>query len=55
MDVRRQCKKYSVSPELLWTSIEIPPEMDQPGIFHPTIGPKVLFFSMGVCCMEFDM
>ena len=43
MDERRKCKKYSVVIETFNTVIHIPPEMDKPGIFHPTAGGKVVF------------
>jgi hypothetical protein len=38
---RRACKKYSLGLASYETTIDIPPEMDLPGIFHPTLGPKV--------------
>ena len=41
MDQRRLCKKYTVSLAAFQTHIDIPPQVDQPGIFHPTLGPKV--------------
>ena len=41
MDVRRHCKKYTLGLISFQTYIDIPPEMDQPGVFHPTLGPKV--------------
>jgi hypothetical protein len=41
MDERRHCKKYSLGMTVFRTHIDIPPEMDQPGTFHPTLGPKV--------------
>jgi hypothetical protein len=40
-EYRRACTKYSLGLSNFDTVIEIPPEMDQPGIFHPTLGPKV--------------
>jgi hypothetical protein len=38
---RRHCKKYSVSLESFVTIIDIPPELDGPDDFHPTLGQKV--------------
>jgi hypothetical protein len=40
-EYRRACKKYSLGLSNYHTTIDIPPEMDLPGIFHPTLGPKV--------------
>jgi hypothetical protein len=42
MDERRECKKYSLPLDTFITRIDIPPEMDKPGMFQPTAGPKVL-------------
>lgn len=42
MDERRACKKYSVGMNFFNTVIDIPPEMDKPGMFQPTVGPKVM-------------
>jgi hypothetical protein len=40
-DQRRECNKYGLSLGHFDCLIEIPPELDLPGIFHPTMGPKV--------------
>lgn len=40
-EYRRACKKYSLGLTNYLASIEIPPELDLPEIFHPTVGPKV--------------
>ena len=42
MDERRKCKKYSVGLSTHNAIIDIPPQMDEPGMFQPTAGPKVL-------------
>jgi len=42
-EYRRACKKYSLGLSTYHTTIDIPPEFDLPGIFHPTFGPKVSF------------
>lgn len=42
MDQRRKCKKYSLGLHTFSTLIDIPPEMDKPGMFQPTAGPKVI-------------
>ena len=41
MDERRQCKKYSLGLAIFDTIIDIHPELDGPGMFLPTAGPKV--------------
>ena len=41
LDERRLCKKYTLTSNRFHSDIDIPPEMDRPGIFHPTLGPKV--------------
>ncbi len=38
---RRECNKYGLGTTPFEALIEIPPDMDQPGVFHPTMGPKV--------------
>lgn len=40
-DHRRACKKYSVGLPAYKTMIEYPPELDKPGVFHPTMAQKV--------------
>ena len=40
-DERRHCKKYSVGLTAFNAGINIPPELDSPEVFHPTLGPKV--------------
>ena len=41
MDERRQCKKYAHSSSIYESEIQIPPSVDKPEVFHPTVGPKV--------------
>jgi hypothetical protein len=41
MEERRHCSKYTLTLTWFKTAISIPPEMDGPEVFHPTIGPKV--------------
>jgi len=41
MDERRQCKKYSHQSSIFELDIQIPPSVDKPEVFHPTLGPKV--------------
>ena len=40
-DERRHCKKYSLGLPPRDATINIPPEYDQPGMFLPSLGPKV--------------
>ena len=40
-EYRRACKKYSLGLSTYHTTIDIPPELDLPETFHPTLGPKV--------------
>jgi len=40
-DHRRACKKFSLRVVSYQTTIDIPPELDTPETFHPTLGPKV--------------
>ena len=40
-EYRRACKKYSLELSTYHTTISIPPELDLPETFHPTLGPKV--------------
>ena len=42
MDERRKCKKYSLGLSIFDTTIDIPPELDEPGMFLPSVGPKVI-------------
>jgi hypothetical protein len=46
MDERRNCKKYSLIFDTFATIMNIPPEMDKPGMFQPTAGPKVFLHLM---------
>jgi len=41
MNERRACEKYSIRLSYFDTLISIPPAMDKPGMFQPTVGPKV--------------
>lgn len=38
---RRWSTKYSITVNELNIQVEIPPEADLPGMWHPTLGPKV--------------
>jgi hypothetical protein len=40
-DYRRACKKYSLGLPSYKTLIDYPPELDEPGTFHPTMAQKV--------------
>ena len=42
MDERRNCRKFSLGLAIFHSTIEIPPERDEPGMFMPTVGPKVI-------------
>ncbi len=44
-EYRRASKKYSLKLYTYQTIINIPPELDLPGIFHPTFGPKLSLIS----------
>jgi hypothetical protein len=41
MDERRHCSKYTLPLTWFKSVISIPPELDGPEVFHPTLGPKV--------------
>jgi len=43
MNERREYKKYTLRLILYKTEINIPPEVDKPGMFQPTLGPKVKY------------
>ena len=43
-DERRQCLKYSINLEQKDAKINIPPQYDKPGMFIPSLGPKVCHF-----------
>ena len=40
-DERRHCTKYTVGVTYTNNTINIPPEVDKPGMFIPSLGPKV--------------
>jgi hypothetical protein len=43
MEERRHCSKYTLTLTWFKSAISIPPELDGPETFHPTVGPKVLY------------
>ena len=58
MEERRHCSKYTLTLTWFKSAISIPPELDGPETFHPTVGPKVnsaeafltMFYESVNCC-----
>ena len=52
-EYRRHCKKYALGIPSLESTINIPPEYDQPGMFLPSLGPKVYLVTYDIYHLDY--